>query len=64
MIYLLLTLYVLGAILTYALIQTEGLDVGEQVAWVVFWPFVIGLSVLCIAGSWLYEKITGNKVRF
>ena len=65
MIYLLFTLYyILGAILMYALIQIEDFDIGEQVAWIVFWPFVVGISVLCSTGSWIYEKITGNKVRF
>jgi len=64
MIYLVICLWVLGSILCYASLAEEPMEIGEKVAWIVLWPFLTAVGIALGSGVWLYEIITGNKVRF
>lgn len=64
MIYLLICLWLLGSSMCYFSLHQESIELGEKIAWVIFWPFLTAVGILLGSGVWLYEIITGNKVRF
>ena len=65
MIYLVICLWIVGSVMCYtALTQDEYLEIGEKVAWIVLWPFLTASGVVLGVTLWIYETITGKKVRF
>jgi hypothetical protein len=40
------------------------MEIGEKVAWIVLWPFLTASGVVLGVTLWIYETITGKKVRF
>lgn len=64
MTYLVICLWVLGSVMCYGSLVDESIELSEKVAWVVFWPFLTAVGIALGSGVWLYEIITGNKVRF
>lgn len=65
MIYLVIYLWVAGSVMCYtALTQDEYLEIGEKVMWTIFWPFLAAVGMVLGVTLWIYEAITGNKVRF
>ena len=64
MTYLVICLWLLGSVMSYLALEQESIDLGEKIAWTAFWPFMMSVGILLGFGVWLYEIITGNKVRF
>lgn len=64
MIYLVICLWLLGSVMCYFSVHQESTELSEKIAWVVFWPFLTAVGIALGSGVWLYESITGNKVRF
>ena len=64
MLYLIGCLWLLGSVMCYASLVQESMGLGEKVAWTALWPFLTASGVVLGVTLWIYETITGNKVRF